>query len=96
MDIILDEETDIAVSTQKPEKFCHDSLPVDTLGREEWKSVSEVESELSPEETIGDISTSEIFIVDTIFDEFSTEVEVLLFWMDFDHRVNIRIYYLSS
>ena len=82
MDIILYEKSDIGVSAEEPEKLSDDSLPVDTLRREQWESVREVESELSCEEAIGDITTSEIFIIDSAFDEFSTEIEVLLFWMD--------------
>jgi hypothetical protein len=79
---VLDEKSDIAVSAEKPEKLCHDSLPVDTLGREKWKSLLEFEAKLPAEETICHISTTEIFIIDTIFYEISTKVEVLLFWMD--------------
>lgn len=82
MDIILDEKSDIAVSSEKPEKLSDDSLPVDFLRREERKSLFEIEAKLSTEKTIRHISTSEIFIIDTIFDEISTEVEVLLFWME--------------
>ena len=86
MDIILDEESDIGVSAEKPEKLCDDSLPVDLFGRKEWESVCEIESELSSEETIGDIPTSEIFIIDTVFDEILSEIEILLFWMERHER----------
>ena len=44
MDIIFDEESDIAVSAKKPEKLRDDSFPVDFLGREEWESVFEIEA----------------------------------------------------
>jgi hypothetical protein len=72
----------IGVSAEEPEKLSHDTFPVDLLGREEWETVSEIETKLSSEKTIGDIATSEIFVVDTMLDQFATEIEVLLFWMD--------------
>ena len=82
MDVVLDEKSDIAISSEKPEKLRDDSFPIDTLGREQWESISEVELELPTEEAIGDISTSEVFVIDTILDEILTEIEVLLFWME--------------
>ena len=82
MDVIFYEKSDIGVSSEKPEKLGDDSLPIDTLGREQWESISEVELELPTEEAIGDISTSEVFVIDTILDEILTEIEVLLFWME--------------
>ena len=86
MDVILYEKSDIGVSSEKPEKLGDDSLPIDTLGREEWKSISEVKPELATEEAIGDIPTSEVFVIDTILDEVLTEIEVLLFWMESHNR----------
>ena len=82
MDVIFYEKSDIAISSEKPEKFCDDSFPVDFFRREKWESICEVESELPTEEAISDIATSEIFIVYTILDELLTESEVLLFWME--------------
>jgi hypothetical protein len=81
MDVIFDEESDIRVSSEKPEKLSDDSLPVDFLGREKRESIREVKSKLSSEKAIRDISTSEIFVIDTIFDEIATKIEVLLFWV---------------
>ncbi len=82
MDTVLDEELDIRVPAKEPEELSHNSFPVDTFGREERESVIEVESELSSKETVGDITTSEILIVDTVLDKFSTKIEVLLFWVE--------------
>ena len=82
MDTILDEKSYIGVSAEEPEKLSDDSLPVDTLGSKEWKTLIKLKPKLPTEEAIRDISTSEIFIIDTIFDEISTEIEVLLFWME--------------
>lgn len=82
MDIILGEKPDIRVPTEEPEELGNDSLPVDFFGREEWESISEIESELTSEETIRHIATSEVFVVYTVLDEVSPEVEVLVFWMD--------------
>ena len=79
MDIILDEESNIRIPSQKPEKLSDDSFPVYTFGREEGKSISKIKSELSSEETIRDVSTSEVFVIDTIFNQISTEFEVLDF-----------------
>lgn len=87
MDIIFDEESDIAVSAKEPEELGDDSFPVDFFRREEWESIREIESELSTEKAIGHISASEIFIIDTAVDKFTTEVEVLLFWV-YWHRRN--------
>ncbi len=81
MDIILDEKANIGISTKKPKQLCDDSFPVDFFRREEWKAVLEIEAELATEKTIGHISTSEIFIINTMFDELTTEVEVLFFWV---------------
>jgi len=89
MDIILDEESDIAVPAEEPQELSDHSLPVDFFGCEEWKTLIKVESELTSEKTIRHISASEIFVVDTVLDEVSPEVEVLLFWMD-RHRKIVR------
>lgn len=86
MDVICYEKSDIGVSSEKPEKFRDDSFPVDFFGREQWESICEVELELPTEEAIGDVSTSEVFIIDTILDELLTEIEVLLFWMERHNR----------
>jgi hypothetical protein len=91
MHSILDEKSDIRVSSEKPEKLSHDSLPVDTLGREKWKSILEFEAKLSSEEAIGHIPTSEIFIIDTVFYEISPEIEILLFWMDRHEEMNEEV-----
>lgn len=88
MNIVLYKKTDIRITTKKPEKFCDDSFPVDLLGCEKWETFFEFKPELTTKETIGHISTSEIFVVDTMFDEVSTEVKILLFWMK-RHRKNI-------
>ena len=82
MDTILDEKSYIGVSVEEPEKLSDDSLPVDALRGEKWESLIKLKTKLPTEEAIRDISTSEIFVIDTIFDEISTEVEVLLFWME--------------
>lgn len=82
MDIILYEKSDIGVSAKEPEKLSDDSLPVDTLRSEQWESICEVESKLPTEEAISHISTSEIFIIDSFLYELTTEIEVLLFWVD--------------
>ena len=82
MDVIFYEKSDIGVSSEKPEKLRDDSFPVDFFGREQWESISEIKPELATEEAIGDISTSEVFVIDTILDEILTEIEVLLFWME--------------
>lgn len=81
MHIILDEKSDIRIPSEKPEKFGHDSFPVYFFCREEGKSIRKVESKLSSEKTIRHIATSEVFIIDSILDQFTTEIEVLLFWM---------------
>ena len=86
MDVIFYEKSDIAISSEKPEKLRDDSFPVDFFGREQWESICEVESELPTEEAIGDVSTSEVFVIDTILDEILTEIEVLLFWMERHNR----------
>ena len=93
MDVIFYEKSDIAVSSEKPEKLGDDSFPVDFFRREKWKSICVVEPELPTEEAVGDIPTSEIFVVDTVFDEFLTEVEILLFWME-RHRKKVMEYVL--
>ena len=85
MDIILDEESDIGVSTEEPEELGNHSLPVDFFGREERKTISKIESELTSKKTIRHISASEVFVVDTVLDEVLTEVEILLFWV-YRHR----------
>lgn len=82
MNIILNEESDIGVTSQEPEKLRDHSFPVDLLGRKEWEAISEVETKLSSEKTIRHITTSEIFVIDTVFGKVSTKVEVLLFWVD--------------
>ena len=82
MDTILDEKSYIGVSAEEPEELRYYSFPVDTLRGEKWESLIKLNTKLPTEEAIRDISTSEIFIVDTICDEISTEVEVLLFWME--------------
>jgi hypothetical protein len=92
MDVILDEESDIGVPAEKPEELSDDSLPVDFFGREEWKTLSKVKPELTSKKTIRHISTSEILVVDTVLDEVSPEVEVLLFWMDLSHRKYMKRY----
>lgn len=88
MDTILDEESDIGVTSEKPEKFGDDSFPVDLLRREKRESIREVESELSSEKAIRHISTSEIFVIDTIFYQVSPEVEVLLFWVNWHGKIS--------
>ena len=82
MDTILDEKSDIGISAKEPEKLGDDSLPVDFLRREEWESITELEAKLSSEKTLRDVTTSKIFVIDTIFDEIATEIEILLFWME--------------
>ena len=91
MDVVLDEESDIAVTTEEPEELSNHSFPVDFFGCEERETVSKVESELTSKKTIRHISTSEIFVVDTVIYEILTEVEILLFWMD-RHRKIVRNY----
>ena len=91
MDTILDEKSYIGVSAEEPEKLSDDSFPVDTLRGEKWESIWKIEPKLPTEEAIRDISTSEIFIVDTIFDEISTEIEVLLFWMERHRKEDYEI-----
>jgi hypothetical protein len=91
MDVVLDEESDIRVTSEEPQELSDDSFPVDFFRREEWKSICEIKAKLTSEKTIRHISTSEIFIIDTVFDKVSPEVEVLLFWMD-RHRKNVRNY----
>jgi hypothetical protein len=86
MDIIFNEESDIGVSTEKPEKLGDDSFPVDFFRRKEWESFVEIETKLTSEKTIRDITTSEIFIIDSVFDELFSEVEILLFWVDRHRR----------
>ncbi len=81
MDIILDEKSDIIIPSKKPEKLSHDSFPVDFFCCEEWKSLRELVAMLTTEETIGDITRTKIFIVDTMINEFSTEIEILKLWM---------------
>ncbi len=82
MDIVLDQESDIGVSSEEPEEFSDYSFPVDFFGCEEWESIGKVEAELSAKKTIRHISASEIFVIYTIFYEIFSEVEVLLFWMN--------------
>jgi hypothetical protein len=91
MDIIFDEESDIAVSTEKPEKLRDDSFPVDFLCREKRKSLVKIETKLTSEKTIRHVTATEIFIIDSFFDELFPEVEVLLFWV-YWHRKNVRNY----
>lgn len=91
MDIILYQKSDITVSSEKPEKFGDDSFPVDLFRREKGKSIREVESELSTEEAIRHISTSEVFVIDTVFDKFASEVEILLFWVERHNNEGIVI-----
>jgi hypothetical protein len=86
VDTILDQKSDIRVSAKEPEELSDHSFPVDPLGREEWESILEFETKLPAEKAIRHISTSEIFVIDTIFDQVSTEVEVLFFWMDRHRR----------
>lgn len=95
MDIVLDEESDIRIPTEKPEELGHNSFPVDFFGREEWETILEIESELSPKETIGHIPTSEIFVIDTMIYELKSEIEVLLFWME-RHSKNIMSFRAKS
>jgi hypothetical protein len=82
MDIIFDKESNIAISTEKPEKLSDDSLPVDFFRREKWESIFKVKAKLTTKKAIRHISTSEIFVIDTVFDELSTEIEILLFWVN--------------
>ncbi len=82
MDVILDEESDIRVTTEEPEELGNHSFPVDFFGGEEWETIREVESELTSKKTICHIATSEILVIDTARDEVLPEVEVLLFWMN--------------
>ena len=85
MDIIFDQEANIRISSEKPEKLGDHSFPVDFFRREKRESIYEVEPKLPTEEAIGDITTSEIFVIYTILDEFLTESEILGFWME-SHR----------
>ncbi len=91
MDVILDKESDIRVTTEEPEELSNHSFPVDFFGCEERETVSKVESELTSKKTIRHISTSEILVIDTVRDEVLPEVEILLFWMD-RHRKIVRNY----
>ncbi len=91
MDIVLDEKSDIRIPSKKPEKFCYDSFPVDLLGGKKGETFFEFESELATKKTIGYISTSEILVVDTMLDEISTKIEILLFWV-YRHRKLVRNY----
>jgi hypothetical protein len=86
VDVIFYEEANIRVSAKKPEKFCNDSFPVDFLGREKWESLTELEAKLPSEKTLRDITTSEVFVIDAILEEVSTEIKILLFWMDRHRR----------
>ena len=81
MHVILDEKSDIRISSEKPEKFGYDSFPVYFFCREERESIRKIESKLSSKKTIRHIATSEVFIIDSVLDQFTTEIEVLLFWM---------------
>jgi hypothetical protein len=91
MDVILDQEPDIGVTTQEPQELCDDPLPVDFFGREEWESISKVESELSSEKTMRHVSASEILVIDTVIHEIHTEFEILLFWV-YRHSKRVRNY----
>ena len=42
MDVVLDEESDIAVTTEEPEELGNHSFPVDFFGGEEWETIREV------------------------------------------------------
>lgn len=81
MDVILYEKSYIRIPSKEPEELGHDSFPVDFFGREQGESIREFESKLSTEETIGYIAGTEIFIIDTMFDKITTEIEILMFRM---------------
>jgi len=89
MDVIFYEKTYVRVSTEEPDQLRNDSLPVDFLRRQQWKPILKVEAKLSPKKTVRYIATSEIFIIDSIFDQIESEIEILLFWM-LSHRRKIK------
>ena len=91
MDIVLDEEPDIGVTTEEPEEFSDDPLPVDFFGSEQWESIGEVKPELSSKKTMCHVSAPEILVIDTVIHEIHTEVEILLFWV-YRHRKKVRDY----
>jgi hypothetical protein len=81
MDVILDKKSDIGISSEEPQELCDDTFPVDFFRREERKSILKIKTKLTSKKTICHISTSKIFVIGTILDEISPEIEVLLFWM---------------
>lgn len=85
MDIVFYEKSDIWVASEEPQKLRDHSFPVDFFRREQRKSIFKLKAKLSPKKTIRHISTSEIFVIDTVFYEVFSEAEVLLFWMK-SHR----------
>src|SRR3989344_982532 len=87
--IVIDEIFNVGLPREKPVQFMKNTVPIHFLGREEWKSLRQIKTNLTTEYAVGFYTRPSIGLFLAIFECVAHEVEILVFGMPWFHSSKI-------